>query len=197
MTAAIGGDGRSAVSLSQPRAEASTSVWMVAGDPITACQVSGSPRIGPSVRGAPYTSGVTNDDESHPGMPALDRQDRPIRLDVRGRPVIPSRVPETRPTPLQAVFIYLSIGVLVCGVIAIMALELGASFGSPWVKLPSLIGGALLLAVTIDAIVRIWRSAKAWMLVDPATGLFRVVWVGVLAAAAAATVAVMVAAAVA
>lgn len=103
-----------------------------------------------------------------------------MRLDVRGRPVVPSRVPETHPTPLQGLFIYLSIGVLACGVIAIMALEFGTPLSSPWVKLPVLVGGVLLLAVTADAVVRIWRSARAWLPVDRGTGLFRLVWVAVL-----------------
>src|SRR5262245_17249099 len=114
------------------------------------------------------------------GGPVLDRQQHPVRLDVHGRPLIPSRVPETRPTPFQGVFIYLSIVVLVCGVVAIMALELGTPTSSPLVKVPVLIGGTLLIVVTVDAIVRIWRSAFAWLPVHRATGLFRFVWVAVL-----------------
>jgi hypothetical protein len=114
------------------------------------------------------------------GGPALDRQERPVRLDVHGRPLVPSRVPETRPTPLQGVFIYLSIVVLACGVIAIMALELGTPASSPLVKVPVLIGGSLLILVSADAIVRIWRSAFAWLPVHRPTGLFRFVWVAVL-----------------
>jgi hypothetical protein len=121
----------------------------------------------------------------------LDRQERPVRLGADGRPLVPQRVPETRPTPLQDVFIYLSIGVLVCGVIAIMALELGTPLGSPWVKLPVAIGGSLLLAVTADATVRIWRSAFAWLPVDRGRGLFRFVWVAVLVASLVVTAAVM------
>ena len=111
---------------------------------------------------------------------ALDRQARPVRLDVHGRPIVPSRVPETRPTALQNVFIELSIVVLVCGVVAIAALELGAALGSPLVRVPVLVGGIVLVAVTVDAIVRIWRSAWAWLPVDRGRGLFRFVWVGVL-----------------
>ncbi len=121
------------------------------------------------------------EDERHvPGMPVLDRQERTPRLDARGRPLVPSRVPETRPTPLQDVFIYLSVGVLVCGVIAISALELGARLGDPVVKIPVLFGGGLLALVTFDAIVRIWRSAWAWLPVDRGRGLFRFVWVATL-----------------
>jgi hypothetical protein len=111
---------------------------------------------------------------------ALDRQERKVRLDARGRPLVPSRVRETKPTPLQNAFIELSIVVLVCGVIAIAALELGAPLGSPVVKASVLIGGVTLLAVTLDAVVRIWRSAWAWLPVDRGRGLFRFVWVGVL-----------------
>ncbi len=95
--------------------------------------------------------------------------------------MVPSRVPETRPTPLQDAFIYLSIGVLVSGVIAITALELGAQLSDPAVRIPVLIGGGLLVVVTVDAMVRIWRSAWAWLPVDRGRGLFRFVWVAVLA----------------
>ncbi len=130
-----------------------------------------------------YTPWVTDHDETFVGTPALDRQERPVRLDVQGRPVVPSRVPEPNPTPLQGVFIYLSIGVLFSGVIAIMALELGTPMSSLWVKLPVLVGGVLLLAVTVDAIVRIWRSALAWLPVSRGTGIFRMVWAAVLAGA--------------
>jgi hypothetical protein len=113
--------------------------------------------------------------------PQLDRQEVRVRRDGKGRPLVPSRVPETRPTPLQDAFIYLSIGVLVSGIIAITALELGARLADPVVRLPILIGGALLVVVTVDAMVRIWRSAWAWLPVDRGRGLFRFVWVGVLA----------------
>lgn len=110
----------------------------------------------------------------------LDRQERPVRLDVHGRPLVPSRVPETRPTPLQESFIYFSIVVLVCGVIAIAALELGSSLGSLVVKVPVLVGGVVLIVVTLDAMVRIWRAARAWMPIDRGRGLFRIVWDAVL-----------------
>ena len=63
-------------------------------------------------------------------MPSLDRQERPVAVDAHGRPLVPQRVPETRPTPLQDSFIRLSIVVLVCGVVAIMALELGTPMSS-------------------------------------------------------------------
>jgi hypothetical protein len=94
---------------------------------------------------------------------------------------VPQRVPELQPTPLQSSFIYLSIVVLVCGVIAIAALELGTPMSSLWVKMPVLVGGVVLLAVTADALVRVWRSVGAWWDVDRGRALFRVVWAAVLA----------------
>jgi hypothetical protein len=123
---------------------------------------------------------MDHDDIAHAG-PQLDRQERPVRLDASGRPLVPSRVPETRPTPLQAGFIYLSIVVLVCGVVAIVSLELGTSLDAPLVRFPVLIGGAVLVAVTLDAMVRIWRSAWAWMPVNRDRGWFRLLWVATLA----------------
>jgi hypothetical protein len=140
---------------------------------------------------------VTEHDDLAPTGPALDRQERPQRLDVQGRPLIPSRVPEERPTPLTDTFIYVSIVALVCGVIAIMALELGTPFSSWLVRLPIIVGGACLLAVTVDAIVRIGRSVRAWMPVHPPTARFRMVWLVVLVLAAVAIVTVMAAALVA
>ncbi|HET7677320.1 MAG TPA: hypothetical protein VFK38_05655 [Candidatus Limnocylindrales bacterium] len=121
-----------------------------------------------------------DDQASMDGMPQLDRQPVPVRRDAHGRPLAPSRVPETRPTPLQGVFIYLSAVALVCGVIVISALELGTPPSSLMVKVPALIGGFLLALVTVDAIVRVWRSAFAWLPVDRGLGLFRFVWVVVL-----------------
>jgi hypothetical protein len=137
---------------------------------------------------------VTDPDDVVTGGPTLDRQARPVRLDVQGRPLVPSRVAEEQPTPLRDTFIYVSIVALVCGVVAIMALELGTPFSSWLVRLPLLVGGACLLAVTVDAIVRIGRSARAWKPVHAATAWFRVVWLVVLVLAAIATGAVMLAA---
>ena len=125
---------------------------------------------------------MVSEDEELDGVPALDRQERPTPLDVHGRPLVPQRVPELAPTPLQNAFIYLSIVVLVCGVIAIGALELGTPVSSLWVKIPVLLGGVVLLAVTADATVRVWRSVRAWWPVDRGRAWFRVVWVAVLAA---------------
>jgi hypothetical protein len=115
------------------------------------------------------------------GGPALDRQERPVRLDAQGRPLIPQRVPEVRPTPLTEWFIYLSVVVLICGVIAIMALELGTPMSSPLVRIPVVVGGIVLLVVDADALVRVARSARAWWPVDRGRAWFRVLWAAVLA----------------
>jgi hypothetical protein len=121
------------------------------------------------------------DGEALEGTPRLDRQERPVPVDVHGRPLVPQRVPELAPTPLQSSFIYLSIVVLVCGVIAIGALELGTPMSSLWVKVPVLVGGVLLLVVTADAVLRVYRSIGAWWDVDRGRALFRIVWLAVLA----------------
>ena len=113
-------------------------------------------------------------------MPVLDRQ--AVRVPVlppslQGLP--PRSVPEVAPTPLQHHYINLSVVVLICGAIAITALELGASLGSPLVKLCVLIAAPLLVVTTADAVLRIWRSAWAWMPIDRTKGLFRLAWVAV------------------
>jgi hypothetical protein len=112
----------------------------------------------------------------------LDRQQRPEQLDASGRPLVPQRVPETRPTPLQDWFIYLSVIVLICGVIAISALEFGATLHDALVRWPLIGGGLVLIVVTADAIVRVWRSARAWWPVSRDRGLFRLLWLAVLLA---------------
>jgi hypothetical protein len=127
-----------------------------------------------------------------PGMPVLDRQaaaerggdgaragDSALPPSLRGLP--PRSVPEAAPTPLQKHFVLLSAPALVAGAIAITALEMGAGFGSPLVKLCVLITAPLLLATTVDATVRIWRSAWAWMPVNRGRGLFRLAWLVVSA----------------
>jgi len=124
-------------------------------------------------------------------MPELDRQvspgparSTPART---ARPVAtlppslqrlpPRSVPEVAPTPLQRHYVLLSVPVLLLGAIAITALELGAPLSSPLVKVCALIAAPLLVATTADAIVRIWRSAWAWMAVDRTKGAFRLAWV--------------------
>jgi hypothetical protein len=91
----------------------------------------------------------------------------------------PRSVPETAPTPLQRHYINLSVIVLICGAVAITALNLGASIGDPLIKVCVVIAAPLLLITTGDAVLRIWRSAWAWMPVDRGRGLFRLGWVAV------------------
>jgi hypothetical protein len=86
-------------------------------------------------------------------------------------------VPEVAPTPLQRHYVMLSVPVLICGAIAITALELGAPVGSPLVKICVAIALPLLVVTTADAVLRIWRSAWAWMPVDRTKGWFRLAWV--------------------
>ena len=120
-------------------------------------------------------------------MPVLDRQgseaaatrvspgeDR-LPPSLRGLP--PRSVPETAPTPLQRHYVLLSVPVLVFGAIGITALELGMPLGSGLVKVCVLVAAPLLIVTTSDAVVRIWRSAWAWMAVDRGKGLFRLAWV--------------------
>jgi hypothetical protein len=119
-----------------------------------------------------------DDERMEAGMPALDRQ--PVRTPVlppslQGLP--PRSVPETAPTPLQRHYVLLSVPVLILGAIAITALEVGAGLGSPLVKLCVIVAAPLLVVTTADAVVRIWRSAWAWMPVDRGKGLFRLAWV--------------------
>jgi hypothetical protein len=120
-----------------------------------------------------------DDERWEAGMPVLERQpvgELPaLPPSLRGLP--PRSVPEVAPTPLQRHYVLLSVPVLLLGTIAITALELGAPLSSPLVKLSVLVGAPLLLVTTADAILRIWRSARAWMPVDRTKGLFRVAWV--------------------
>jgi hypothetical protein len=91
----------------------------------------------------------------------------------------PRSVPEVRPTPLQKHYVLLSAPALILGTVAITALEMGVALGSPLIKLCVLIAAPLLAIANADAIVRIWRSAWAWMPVDVAKGRFRLAWVAV------------------
>jgi hypothetical protein len=129
-----------------------------------------------------------DDERWEPGMPILDRQAAATASVPRSAPstlppslqgLPPRSVPETAPTPLQKHYVLLSVPVLVLGAIAITALELGASLGSPLVKLCVVIAAPLLVVTTGDAVVRIWRSAWAWMPIDRGKGLFRLAWVAV------------------
>ena len=145
-----------------------------------------------------------DDERWEPGMPVLDRQAVPERRppvpttlppSLQGLP--PRSVPEVAPTPLQPYYINLSVVVLICGAIAITALNLGASIGDPLIKVCVLVAAPLLVVTTADAILRIWRSAWAWMPVDQGKGWFRLAWVAVslvgLAALVLASIAVLLA----
>ena len=119
-----------------------------------------------------------DDERWQPGMPVLDRQPVPAPA---GAPASlagqrPRSVPETAPTPLQKHFVLLSAPALVLGAIAITALEMGAGFDSLLVRACILVAAPLLLVTTLDAMLRIWRSAWAWMPVDRGRGLFRLAW---------------------
>jgi len=128
-----------------------------------------------------------DDERWEPGMPVLDRQavrqptqaTQPTQLPPSLQGLPPRSVPEVAPTPLQKHYINLSVVVLICGAIAITALNLGARLGDPLIKLCVIVGAPLLVVTTADAIVRIWRSAWAWMPVDRGKGLFRLAWVAV------------------
>ena len=90
-------------------------------------------------------------------------------------------MPEANPPMLGDWFIYLSIIVLICGVIAISALEFGNELDSLIVRVPGFIASVLLVPISADAAVRVWRSAWTWLPVDRNRGLFRFVWAAVLA----------------
>ncbi len=123
-----------------------------------------------------------DDERQVSGTPVLHRQARPVPVlppSLAGLP--PRSVPEVRPTPLQEHYINLSVVALFCGAIAITAIELGAGFSSPLVKLCVLVGAPILVVTTADAGLRIWRSAWAWMPVNRGRGLFRLSWVVVTA----------------
>jgi hypothetical protein len=127
-----------------------------------------------------YTRAVMDDERWEPGMPVLDRQPvQPPTLPPSLQGLPPRSVPEVAPTPLQKHYINLSVPVLICGAVAITALNLGARLGDPLVKLCVVIAAPLLVITTADAMVRIWRSAWAWMPVDRGKGWFRLAWVAV------------------
>jgi hypothetical protein len=110
-----------------------------------------------------------------PSTAASLRQAVALPASLQGLPA--RSVPETAPTPLQRHYVLLSVPVLLFGAIGISALEVGVPLGSPLVKLCVLVAAPLLIVTTADAIVRIWRSAWAWMPVDRAKGAFRLAWV--------------------
>lgn len=131
----------------------------------------------PPFVGRRYTPAV-DDDRYEPGMPALDRQAVRVPVVAPSQAGLPPRsVPETRPTPLQKHYIFLSAPALVLGAVAITALNAGVPVDSLLVKACVLVGAPLLAIANADALVRIWRSAWAWMPVDRGKGLFRLAWV--------------------
>ena len=121
----------------------------------------------------------------------LDRQELP--QPVTSRPQPPQRLPETRPPILGDWFIYISVVVLVSGIVVITALNFGADVRSPVVRFPALIGAGLLVVLSADAGLRVWRSAWAWLPVDRPRGLARFVWAVVMAAVLVASLASIVA----
>jgi hypothetical protein len=108
----------------------------------------------------------------------LDRQELPP-TDPRRKS--PQRVPETKPAMLGDWFIYLSVVVLICGVVAITAFEFGSPLTSAFVRFPALIAAGLLVVLSADGGLRAWRSAWAWLPVDRPRALQRIVWAVVLA----------------
>jgi hypothetical protein len=115
--------------------------------------------------------------------PAADsRSDLPAATPADSRRDLHARVPETAPTPLQDAFIPLSLVALICGAFAITALELGVPPSHLLIKVAVLVGAALLAAVGADAIVRVWRSARAWSSIDRGRAAFRVVWIAAIVA---------------
>jgi hypothetical protein len=106
----------------------------------------------------------------------LDRQELPPPR-ANGPP---QRVPELRPPLLGDWFIYLSVIVLFCGVIAITALELGSSLDSAIVRIPAVVGAAVLVLVAADAAVRTYRSIWAWWPISRARAIQRAVWTVIL-----------------
>src|SRR4029078_1407236 len=103
------------------------------------------------------------DERWEPGMPVLDRQAvRTPTLPPRLQGLPPRSAPDVAPPPLQKHYINLSVIVLICGAIAITALELGTPLGSPLVKLCVVIAAPLLVVSTGGAILRLWRCASAW-----------------------------------
>jgi hypothetical protein len=123
-----------------------------------------------------------DDPRWEPGMPVLDRQPvGPGSAAPTAGALPPRSVPETAPTPLQKHYVNLSAVGLVCGAIAITALELGTPPSSLLVKVPVLVGAPFLAITTADATLRIWRSAWAWMPVDRGRALFRLTWVAAAA----------------
>jgi hypothetical protein len=116
--------------------------------------------------------GVLQDERYEPGMIILDRQEVPLADDG-----LPAYVAEEAPTPLRGAYIYLSVIGFFCGTIVISALNLGASWSDPIVKIPVLIGALPLFITMGEAGLRIARSVPAWWPISRGRALFRAGWV--------------------
>ena len=116
--------------------------------------------------------GVLHDERYEPGMIALDRQEVPLADDG-----LPAYVAEGAPTPLRGAYIYLSVVGFFCGTIVISALNLGAHWGDPIVKIPVLVGSIPLLIAMGEAGLRVARSVPAWWPINRGRALFRALWV--------------------
>lgn len=82
---------------------------------------------------------------------------------------------------MQRHYVLLSVIPLLAGAIAITALEFGTALSSPLIKVCVLVGAPVIAVTTLDAMVRIWRSAWAWMPVNRGRGVFRLAWDAVAA----------------
>jgi hypothetical protein len=132
-----------------------------------------------------------DDQRWEPGMPVLERQaDKTGTLPPSLAGLPPRSVPETAPTPLQRHYVLLSVVAFLAGAIGITALEAGVAPSSLLVKLCALVAAPIIVVTTLDAALRIWRSACAWMPVNRGRGLFRLSWVVVAAVFIAVTLAV-------
>lgn len=139
-------------------------------------QVNGVPLAEPIEEAAPDAAdllrGVLQDERYEPGMIILDRQEVP-----RADDGLPAYVPEDAPTPLRGAYIYLSVVGFICGTIVISALNLGASWSDPIVKIPVLVGALPLFVAMGEAGLRIARSVPAWWPINRGRALFRAGWV--------------------
>jgi hypothetical protein len=118
-----------------------------------------------------------DDQRWEPGMPVLDRQASPspnLPPSLAGLP--PRSVPESARTPLQRHYVLLSVVAFLAGAIGITALEAGVGPGSLLVKVCAIVAAPIIVVTTLDAALRIWRSAWAWMPVNKGRGLFRLSW---------------------
>jgi hypothetical protein len=123
-----------------------------------------------------------DDERWEPGMPVLDRQPAAAGGLPPSLARLPQRsVPETQPTPLQGQYVVLSVVALIAGAVGITALEAGVPPGSLLVKACALVAAPIIVLTTLDAALRIWRSAWAWMPINRGRALFRLSWLVVAA----------------